>query len=124
MDSSLNFIPKMNRETLISGYKHILNTIYAPKQYYARIKTLLKEYKPKAKVGTSQINWRQVLGLVNSMWFLGIRERGRRYYWRLFAATLVKRPRAFPMFVTLSVYGYHFRKVVHKYMGVPAKNTV
>ena len=39
MDCSLNFIPKMNYETLIDGYKNILNTIYSPKQYYERIKT-------------------------------------------------------------------------------------
>jgi radical SAM superfamily enzyme YgiQ (UPF0313 family) len=119
MDSSLNFKPKMNRESLISGYKHVLDTIYAPKQYYARIRTLLKEYKPRAKAGMSQINMRQVLGLVNSIWFLGIVDKGRRYYWRLFAHTLVRRPRVFPMFVTLAVYGYHFRKVVEKALGTP-----
>jgi radical SAM superfamily enzyme YgiQ (UPF0313 family) len=122
MDSSLNFRPKMNRESLLSGYKHVLNTIYAPKQYYARIKTLLVEYKPKAKSGLSQIrfNWKgQFAGFLNSIWFLGIVDKGRRYYWRLFASTLVKRPRSFPMFVTLAVYGYHFRKVVSKAVGAP-----
>jgi radical SAM superfamily enzyme YgiQ (UPF0313 family) len=117
MDSSLNFKPKMNRESLLSGYKHVLNTIYAPKQYYARIRTLLKEYKPKAGAGRPQINLTQVVGLLNSIWFLGIMDKGRRYYWRLFAHTLVRRPRKFPMFVTLSVYGYHFRKVVAKAVG-------
>lgn len=124
VDCSLNFVPKMNRESLINGYKNILNTIYAPKQYYARIKTLLNEYRPKAKVGRSQMQWRSALGLINSMWFLGIREKGRRYYWRMFASTLVTRPRVFPLFVTLSVYGYHFRKVINKYVGTPAKNTI
>jgi radical SAM superfamily enzyme YgiQ (UPF0313 family) len=122
MDSSLNFRPKMNRESLLSGYKHVLDTIYAPKQYYARIKTLLKEYQPKAKTGISQIkfNWKsQIMGLCNSIWFLGIVDKGRRYYWRLFAHTLVRRPKKFPMFVTLSVYGYHFRKVVDKAIGAP-----
>jgi radical SAM superfamily enzyme YgiQ (UPF0313 family) len=117
MDSSLNFKPKMNRESLLSGYKHVLNTIYAPKQYYARIRTLLKEYKPKTGVGRPQINLTQIVGLLNSIWFLGIMDKGRRYYWRLFAHTLVRRPRKFPMFVTLSVYGYHFRKVVAKAVG-------
>jgi len=117
MDSSLNFVPKMNREKLIDGYRHVLDTIYSPKQYYARIKTLLKEYKPKAKAGISQVSWRHFLGFVNSIWILGIREKGRRYYWRLFATTLVRRPKVFPMFVTLAVYGYHFRKVVDKNLG-------
>ncbi len=122
MDSSLNFKPKMNREALIDGYKHVLNTIYSPKQYYERIKILLKEYQPKAKSGISQIkfNWKsQIMGLLNCIWFLGIVDKGRRYYWKLFAHTLVKRPRKFPMFVTLAVYGYHFRKVVAKAMAAP-----
>ena len=123
-DFSLNFVPKMNREHLINGYKTVLNTIYAPKQYYARIKTLLHEYKPKAKTGISQVNWHHVQGLINCMWFLGIREKGRRYYWRLFASTLVTKPKSFPMFVTLAAYGYHFRKVINKYVGAPAKNSV
>jgi hypothetical protein len=123
-DFSLNFVPIMNREHLINGYKTVLNTIYAPNQYYARIKTLLKEYKPKAKTGISQINWHHVQGLINCMWFLGIREKGRRYYWRLFASTLVTKPRSFPMFVTLAAYGYHFRKVINKYVGAPVKNSI
>lgn len=121
MDDSLNFVPKMNRESLISGYKHVLSTIYAPKQYYSRIKTLLKEYKPKSKAPVYKVNWRDLLGLLNSMWFLGIREKGRRYYWRMFVSTLMTRPKVFPLFVTLSVYGYHFRKVVDKYIGVQEK---
>ena len=43
-DFSINFIPKMNFETLINGYKHILNTIYSPKQFYERVKIFLKEW--------------------------------------------------------------------------------
>jgi radical SAM superfamily enzyme YgiQ (UPF0313 family) len=124
MDYSLNFVPKMNRERLINGYKTVLNTIYAPKQYYERIKTLLKEYKPRSKTEISRANWHHVQGLINCMWFLGIREKGRRYYWRLFASTLVTKPRSFPTFVTLAVYGYHFRRVIRKYVGAPAKDIV
>jgi radical SAM superfamily enzyme YgiQ (UPF0313 family) len=124
MDYSLNFVPKMNRERLINGYKTVLNTIYSPKHYYERIRTLLKEYKPRSRTSISQANWHHVQGLVNCMWFLGIREKGRRYYWRLFASTLVTKPRAFPMFVTLAAYGYHFRKVINKYVGAPVKDSI
>jgi len=114
MDASLNFVPKMNRDVLMKGYRHVLETIYAPKHYYERIRTLLDEYKPKAKVKRYHVNRQDLLGLFNSIWFVGIREKGRRYYWKLFASTLIKKPRVFPMFVTLSVYGYHFRKVIAK----------
>jgi len=49
MDSSLNFVPKMNREHLIDGYHNVLSTIYSPKHYYARIKVLLKNTNPKPR---------------------------------------------------------------------------
>ena len=122
-DFSLNFIPKMNRDSLINGYRNILNTIYAPKQYYARIKTLLNEYKPKTRVRLSPIKWHYILGLINIIWFLGIVEKGRRHYWKLFMSTLITRPRRFPLFMTLAAYGYHFRKVIRKQVQAAARHT-
>jgi radical SAM superfamily enzyme YgiQ (UPF0313 family) len=123
MDSALNFVPKMNREALLVGYKNVLNTIYSHKQYYERIRVLLREYKPKAKSSLSQIHFHHLMGFLNALWFLGIWEKGRTYYWRLFASVLLTRPRSLPMFVTLAAYGYHFRKVVRKYVRTPAKQT-
>ena len=117
-DGSTNFIPKMGLEALANGYKHILNTIYAPKQYYERIKTFLKEYKPKSK-RKGNINPRHIGALIKSMWVLGIKEKGRRYYWRLFVWTLLKKPKSFPLSITFAVQGFHFRKVAEK-VQVPA----
>ena len=114
-DFSMNFIPKMNHETLINGYKHILNTIYAPKQYYERIKVFLSQYKPQQKLKVSQVRLNYISGFIKSIWVLGVKEKGRRYYWKLFISTLLKRPRLFPLSMILSVYGLHFRKVVETY---------
>ena len=119
MDCSLNFIPKMNYETLINGYKSILNTIYSPKEYYERVKVFLKEYKPTPLKRPARLQFFHIRALFNSVWFLGIREKGRRYYWKLFLSTLLKRPRSLPMSITLALYGFHFRKVVEKYLGSP-----
>ncbi len=111
-DFSINFIPKMNYETLINGYRHILNTIYSPKQYYERIWTFLKEYKPPTKrVRVSQLRFYHIEGFIKSMWFLGIVEKGRRYYWKLLISTLFKYPRVLYLSVILSVFGFHFRKI-------------
>ncbi len=115
-DCSLNFIPKMRYETLISGYKHILNTIYSPGHYYERVKTFLREYKPHGGMVRS-LQFHHIRPFVKSIWFLGIREKGRRYYWKLFLSTLLKQPRQFPLSISLSVYGYHFRKVAENYTG-------
>jgi len=122
MDCSLNFIPNMNYETLINGYKNILNTIYSPKQYYERIKTFLKEYRPTPRKRIPQIQFYHIRAFVKSMWVLGVRETGRKYYWRFFVSTLLKRPRAFPISMSLAVYGFHFRKVTEKYISTPIGN--
>jgi len=116
-DFSLNFIPRMKRETLIDGYKEILNTIYSPGHYYARIKTLLQEYHPRTKSFSLHSKRWNIQGFLNCMWFMGIRENGRRYYWRLVASTLFTMPKSFPLLIALSIYGYHFRRVVRKYVG-------
>jgi radical SAM superfamily enzyme YgiQ (UPF0313 family) len=118
-DFSLNFVPRMSPEILVSGYKEILNTIYSPRNYYARIKTLLKEYHPKHKVSSVNSNRYMLQGFINCMWFVGIREKGRRHYWRLIVSTLFTRPKSFPLLLTLSVYGYHFRRVIRQYIHEP-----
>jgi len=121
-DCSLNFIPKMNRETLINGYKHILNTIYSPKQYYERVRTFQEEYKPPKRKGRTQLQFYHIRGFIKSIWILGVKEEGRRYYWKLFLSTLFKRPRTFPLSMSLAVYGFHFRKVIEKYISMPIED--
>ncbi|MEW6141564.1 MAG: B12-binding domain-containing radical SAM protein [Chloroflexota bacterium] len=114
-DCSLNFIPKMSHETLINGYRHILDTIYAPKQYYERVRTFLKVYRPRYH-GRPRLGMHQVRALFQSMWVLGLKEKERVYYWKLFFAGIFRHPRAFPLSITLAIYGYHFRKVVERYL--------
>ena len=119
-DFSLDFTPKMKPEALINGYKEILNTIYAPKHYYARIRTLLQEYRPKTNYLKLQSKRSNLQGFFNCMWFMGLRENGRSYYWKLIASTLFTKPGSLPLLLALSVYGYHFRRVIKKYANNPA----
>jgi len=109
-NTECNFIPRMNYETLINGYKHILNTIYAPRQYYERITTFLREYNPYRRREIN-INFGHIKVLWKSFWILGIGAKGRRHYWKLMISTVLKRPSVFPLAMKLAIYGYHFRKV-------------
>jgi len=120
-DGSTNFIPKMGHERLAHGYRQILNTIYSPRPYYERVKTFLREYRPKSirKADTSP---RRIQALIRSMWVLGIREKGRGDYWRLFVWTLLKKPRSFPLSITFAIQGFHFRKVAQKIPDPPIKD--
>lgn len=112
-DGSTNFIPKMGREALASGYRHVVDTIYAPRQYYERIKTFLKEYRPRSRAKL-RVSFVHLIALIRSTWTLGVRERGRMHYWKLVIWTLLRKPRTFPLSITLAVQGFHFRKVAEK----------
>jgi radical SAM superfamily enzyme YgiQ (UPF0313 family) len=113
-DFSINFIPKMNYETLITGYKNVIDTIYSPRHYYERVITFLKEYRPRKTVNLPDLQFVHITQFIKSLWFLGIIDRGRWYFWRLLISTLLKYPRHFAVSLGLSVSGFHFRKVAEE----------
>jgi radical SAM superfamily enzyme YgiQ (UPF0313 family) len=110
VDGSTNIVPKMGIAPLQDGYHKILNQIYEPKFYYERVLTFLKEYKPpKLKI---HFELQYILALGRSIYRLGIRGVERVQYWKLFFWTLFRRPRLFPLAITLAIMGFHFRQVV------------
>jgi radical SAM superfamily enzyme YgiQ (UPF0313 family) len=111
-DFSINFIPKMKYNDLLKGYQKILKTIYSPRYYYNRVLSLLKNlniehFKSKA----NRFRWIYLIAFLKSIWYLGIIERGRIYYWKVFFWTLFHRPKLFPAAITYSITGFHFRKI-------------
>ncbi len=114
-DCSINFIPKMNRETLIEGYKKILSTIYSPRYYYKRVRTFLQDFNPSYRKGL-RVRFVYSLALFKSILRLGIIGKERFYYWRLFCWSLFRRPKVFPLAITLTIYGFHFRKIFKDHM--------
>ena len=109
-DFSMNFIPKMNRETLVKGYQNVVKTIYSPKEYYKRVKRFMMEFKPP-QPKTFRVNMSDIKALFKSIVRLGVIEKERVYYWRLFFWSLFTRPKLFPLAITFSIYGFHFRRV-------------
>ncbi len=108
-DGTTNIIPKMDAEVLKSGYLGIVEQIYSPKLFYIRIKTFLKEYRPLSTNVSIQVN--EVMAFFRSIFRLGIIGKERWHYWNLFFWTLFHYPQKFPMAITLSIYGYHFRTI-------------
>jgi hypothetical protein len=108
VDGSTNIIPRM--EPLQEGYRKILSQIYAPELYYERVRTFLREYQPSR----IRVQWepQYIMALWRSIYQLGIRGVERIQYWQLFFWTLFRRPRLFPLAITFSIYGFHFRQVI------------
>ena len=108
VDGTMNFAPRMPAAQLVEGYKRILRQIYAPKPYYARVRTFLREYRrPRC---AEPLNWRHAFALASSMVRLGVVGRERFHYWRLLLWTLFHRPAFLQLAATLAIYGHHFRK--------------
>ena len=109
VDGNTNIIPKMNLDVLHQGYKTVVSYLYDAPNYFERVKTFLKEYKaPKIKV---PLDFEYILAFFRSIIQLGILDKERIHYWKLFFWTLFRRPRLFPLAITFAIHGYHFRQV-------------
>ncbi|MBW1709715.1 MAG: B12-binding domain-containing radical SAM protein [Deltaproteobacteria bacterium] len=107
---ALNFVPAMDREKLLAGYRKVVNTIYEPQVYYDRIKVFLNNYNPKKK---QRLKPMQIYAFFMALWYLGVRDSRytKRYFWRLVINTIFRQPSLLTEAITHAVYGLHFRKV-------------
>lgn len=108
-DWTLNFIPVMNRDSLLQGYRGIIESIYAPPNYYTRVKTFLRDYHPASSCLTRGM-LTSLFGGLRCAWVLGLREQERGQFWRLVFWSLFRHPRLLPLAIELAAYGFHFRK--------------
>ena len=115
-DTTMNFRPRMNRETLIAGYRSVLATIYAPKHYYARVRRFLQNYRPPQRHGF-HVRLPELAALGKSTIRLGLIGRERYHYWKLFFWSLLRHPRRFPDAITFAIYGFHFRRVFQQHLS-------
>jgi radical SAM superfamily enzyme YgiQ (UPF0313 family) len=107
-DFSLNFIPKMNISELLEGYRSIIRNIYSVKPYYKRVRAFLMQYNGR-RIRARKLDLTHIRAFIKSILIIGILNKGRREYWKLFFWTLFRRPALFPDASTLAVYGYHYR---------------
>jgi len=108
-DGTTNIIPVMEPKVLFEGYKQLVGDLYSPKLFYERVRTFLSEYNPIT--ATVNVEPQEIYAFFRSIFLLGIVGRERRQYWRLFFWSLFRQPKKFPLAITFSIYGYHFRKV-------------
>jgi radical SAM superfamily enzyme YgiQ (UPF0313 family) len=114
VDGTTNILPGMGLDALASGYQSLMRQIYAPGNYYRRVRKLLGEISMPAC--TLPANRQRVLALLRSSLRLGVLGRERFLYWHLLLWTFFKRPRLLPLAVTFAIYGYHYRRICEKYI--------
>lgn len=109
-DSSMNFLPKMDHNELMQGYRQIIQNIYSIRPYYKRVRQLLLNYN-QISMADKKISFSMMNAFLKSSFVIGILNSGRREYWKLIFWTLFNRPRLITDAITCTVYGYHFRTV-------------
>lgn len=114
VDGTTNILPQMGMEALSKGYQLIMKQIYSPKNYYRRVKTQLRALKTPKVIQPMDIQ--RFLSFFRAGLRLGILGKERFCYWRLILWTLIRRPRLISVAVTLSIYGYHYRKICERYI--------
>jgi radical SAM superfamily enzyme YgiQ (UPF0313 family) len=107
-DYSMNFIPAMDKNELLKGYQKIIKNIYSCKAYYDRVLIFLKQYNPPF---VRPLSLNRFMALVKSVIYIGVLTRDRIYFWRIIFWSIFNKPKSFPLAVTYSIYGYHFRRV-------------
>ncbi len=112
-DGTINFVPRMDRETLLAGYRKILATIYSPKHYYRRVSTFIANYNPTVR---RRLTFEELRAFAKSTVRIGLVSRASLQYWKLLIKTALTKRQALPTAVELAIYWLHFNKVARRVM--------
>ena len=107
VDGTTNIVPTMGVEPLEQGYRSMMTKLYSPANYYARLRTFLREYKPRP--ARARLHGWHVLAFFRSLYYLGVVGQERFRYQGFLIWTLFRNPRAFPTAIVLAISGYHLR---------------
>ncbi len=114
VDGTTNILPQMGMDALLKGYQLIMKQIYSPGNYYRRVRTLLRRLKTPEVA--QPLSFQRFLSFFRAGLRLGILGKERFCYWHLILWTLFRRPQLISIAVTLSIYGYHYRKICERYI--------
>jgi len=109
VNAALNFIPKLDRDMLIEGYRSLVKRLYTPEMYYRRVLTFLREYRPQGP--RFHLSYTDVKAFLKSLWIIGVWNRGRREYWKFLSKAVLFHRKAFGEAMTLAILGHHYRRV-------------
>jgi radical SAM superfamily enzyme YgiQ (UPF0313 family) len=105
----MNFIPRMDRTDLVSGYKRVIATIYEPRHYFERCETLIRRM-PRSHRHSMSFKMSYLRAFLRSIVTQALSRYGLRYL-KLLATTIVRNPGRFSLAVNLAIKGHHFFKI-------------
>ena len=117
-DMTLNFVPEIPREELMSEYRRVVSTLYDPtlKNYFARCLTLL-EHMPRTSHNVRSIRQEELRAFIRSLQKQLFSRQGMEYV-RYLVKVLKNHPEMFAEAVRLAVMGYHLEKTTRHTIAV------
>ena len=112
MECRLNFIPKMDPQRLVEGYRSILQRIYHPDAYYERVRRFLAHYRPAHHPPRVLSDY---VAFARSLLKQGVLGDSRASYWKFVLEAATRYRHAFDTAITLAIMGYHFQKLTRIY---------
>jgi radical SAM superfamily enzyme YgiQ (UPF0313 family) len=114
-ENKTNIVTKMDTLVLYNGYKKILDAIYDPQKIYERAKNFLLEYGNFQSENPLQRKFlfEDVVALLKTIYFAGIVEKGRVYFWRLLIETSIRKKKNFTGALLFGALMYQFHNL-HK----------
>ncbi len=113
--STVNFVPKMDLEKLVSGYQRIMRTIYKPSEYYQRALDSLKRTPQDLPEPHQYHGLNAITGFVRIAFKLGVLDAERREFWRFFIEAARKHHDRMNELLRHAAMAYHFRKLNESY---------
>ena len=110
VEIALNFVPELDRDVLIDGYRKVLASLYGPdlRTYFARCKKLVARlgHWPRPKRGPSRA---ELLALIRSLRLQLFSRQGPAYA-AFLAHTLFTRPMGLVKAIRLAIKGWHLQR--------------
>ena len=113
--SSLNFIPRMDAETLQAGYQRIMRTIYKPSEYYRRALDSLQRTPQDAPEAHQYHGFKALKAFLRIAIHLGVLDAERREFWRFFLHALRTDRDRMTELLRHAAMAYHFRKLTESH---------
>ena len=114
VSASLNYVPQIDPDVLLNGYKRVLSTIYdrSLSNYFERCSVLLEHWHQRKHV-RRKVRKAEVLAVARSLTRQLCSRQGPAYL-RFLARTLRHHPHMLPEAIRLAITGYHFDKVTRQ----------
>jgi radical SAM superfamily enzyme YgiQ (UPF0313 family) len=103
--AELDFIPKMDAQELLAGYRRVVQTIYSPREYFERALACLAQLGASAR---TPVAFAELLAVGRSLWRQGLRSNYRWEYWKYLLRAARRHRRRWGRVFSLAIMGHHF----------------